>query len=291
MLKRFLIIAAALAAALAGGAAAAAVPAGATTLTCTGSQNQALPPFGCGGAQLAYTAKGTLDLAVLGTGSSTGNYWNSPVGVLTDSQSASREDFTVFAVDGDTSDGPGSLGEYVAMYTPGGKIASFTQAGVVHTNAVPAAGRFTAGTNVYCVSVENLNDGPGHAVRWHAVLRNCNTNGTFSYGNNGQCAPAPGPVVTTACATTDNSVSAGRANQFQVWAPVSGAAGLLLVNSSLSREFRHGNTPWVLDDRSFGGSGTGALAFPENDGLNQQWSIIGCTEPVTQLNTSYALCP
>ena len=121
-------------------------------------------------------------------------------------------------------------------------------------------------------------------------------------GNGPSWAIAPGTNftvdVTTAPTawsfTTDNSISASRANRYQVWAPVQGAAGLEMINESLSGGFRNGgtgNTPYVLDDKGFGGTGTRALAFPENDGLNQQFSIVGCTEPITGLNTSYALCP
>ena len=166
--------AAAFAVALAAGGASiilAAGPVSATTLTCTGVANQVTPPLGCGGAQLAYTAKGSLDLAVLG-----GNYWNSPVGFTTDSTSSSAQDFTVFAVNGSVTDGPGYLGEYVAVYTPDGKFASFTQNGTKYTNAVPAAGTFTVGPNVYAISVEKLGN------RWFAVLRNANSNGAFTYG-------------------------------------------------------------------------------------------------------------
>ena len=327
--------------------------ASATTLTCTGVANQVTPPLGCGGAQLAYTAKGSLDLAVL-----SGNYWNSPVGFETDSTSNSAEDFTVFAVNGSVTDGPGYLGEYVAVYTPDGKFASFTQNGTEHTDAVPAPGPFTVGANVYAISVGQLSNGPKGALRWNAELRNADSNGTFTYGETvkyGVCvttitctpftlssplvsgstylndtgnvinvtvsgdtsasvtgsgvsgngpswAVAPGtdftvtfaPVAATWTVTTDNSISASRANKYQVWAPVSGSAGLELINESLSGGFRNGgtgNTPYVLDDKGFGGTGTRALAFPENDGLNQQFSIVGCTEPITGLNTSYALCP
>ena len=197
--------------------------------------------------------------------------------------------------------------------------------------------------------MENLNNGPKGALRWHVVLRNCNTNGVFDYGNNGISPATPvlvasggtatntsaypvsvtitggtgvkvnGSSVTTPHTVTvpaggtitltyttapswswtqadyDNFVSASHANAFQVWSPVAGSAGLEMINQSLSYQHPHGtnpnNTPYVLDDSAFGGSGAGALAFPENDGLNQQLSIIGCTQPVTQLNTGYQLCP
>jgi len=317
--------------------------ASATTLTCTGIANQVTPPLGCGGATLAYQAKGTLDLAVLG-----GNYWNSHVGFLGDSTGATAEDLTVFAVDGSVTDGPGGLGEYVAVYTPDGKFASFTQGGVRYADAVPAPGPFTVGTDVYAVSVEQLANGPRGAERWNTVLRNANSNGTFTYGETltapslgasgttytntydnvvnvsftgtstvtglsvtGSGVSGNGPSWAVAPHTTftvtwtsgtptgwtwqsDNSVSASFANRYQVWAPVQGSAGLELINESLSGGFRHGgtgNTPYVLDDRGNGGSGTWGLAYPENDGLNQQFTIVGCTEPITGLNTGYQLCP
>src|SRR5215813_10740535 len=100
--------------------------ASATTLTCTHTAGAVTVPIGCGGAQSAYTARGTLDMAVLGTGSATGNYYNSPVGVQPDSQGNTREDFTVFALNGAITGGPGNLGSYVAMYTPNGHIQSWT---------------------------------------------------------------------------------------------------------------------------------------------------------------------
>ena len=105
----------AVAAALAAGAASiilAAGPASATTLTCTGIANQITPPLGCGGAQLAYTGKGALDLAVLG-----GNYWNSPVGFADRRPGLQPEDCRCSARR-PVTDGPGGLGEYVAAVHP-----------------------------------------------------------------------------------------------------------------------------------------------------------------------------
>jgi hypothetical protein len=268
--------------ALAAGAAFAAVPAAqATTLTCTHTAGATTSPIGCGGIQSATTAHGMLDMAVLGSGGVNGNFFNSPVGVLTDSQSQVREDFTVFAVNGHITGGPGDLGVYVAMYTPNGRVASFTGTvgGVTgtYTNAVPDAGtNFTVGSNVYCISVVSQHNGPGGAARWNAVLRNCNSNGTFTMGNDG---------------TIENSVTSSHANAYQVWAPVTGANGLLFVNESLSHSFHHGNTQYVLDIKGSGGSGSRLLAFPENDGLNQEWQLIGCTHPADVLSTGYQFCP
>ena len=256
----------------------------ATTLTCTSVASSTVSPFGCGGDQLAYSAKGALDLGVLGTGAGVGNvagnYWNSPVGFLTDSTSNSREDFTVFAVDGSVKDGPGGLGEYVVMYTPDGVIPGVTPQ---RWHRVLTLRRTTTACRV-----ENLNNGPKGAVRWHTVLRNCSSNGEFTV-ENGTNSDSP-----------NNSVTSSRANKYQVWAPVQGAHGLVMINESLSGGFRNGgtsNTPYVLDDTAFGGSGTQALAFPENDGLNQQSLIIGCTNPIKGLEAElpagggYYNCP
>ena len=260
---------------LAGGAVlAVAAPAGATTLTCTNIASAISGPIGCGGLQLGYTANGTLDLA------GGGNYWNAPATVQLDSQANSNEDWTVYAISGSVTDGPGALGEFVAMYTPLGKIPSFTHVGgpgSSGTNATPVPGEvFTAGSSDYCLSVENI--GTGAALRWKTVLRNCNSNGDFTEGANTGAAPF-------------NAVQPGHANAYQVWAPVTGHDGLLMVNDSLSRGYKHNNTPYVLDDSGWGGAGTQAIAYPENDGTNQVWSVIGCTDPVKALNTGYQFCP
>ena len=103
------------------------------------------------------------------------------------------------------------------------------------------------------------------------MLRNCNTNGTFTEGLND--------------GIHFNAVTSGHANAYQVWAPVTGQNGLLMVNDSLTG-YKHNNTPYVLDDSGWGGAGTQALAYPENDGANQVWSVIGCTDPVKALNAA-----
>ena len=120
--------------------------------------------------------------------------------------------------------------------------------------------------------------GPHGALRWATVLRNCNTNGTFHIGTN-----------TTP--SDENSVTSGHANAYQVWAPVTGANGLLFANQSLSHHFHSGNTLYVLDIKGSGAAGSRLLAFPENDGLNQEWSLIGCTHPADVLSTGYQFCP
>ena len=118
MHRRIIALAAALALAVLDVTAWVAGGADATTLTCTNIAHAVTTPIGCGGAQSATTAHGTLDMAVIGTANASGNYFNSPVGVKTESLSATREDFTVFALGGSITGGLGGLGSYVVMYTP-----------------------------------------------------------------------------------------------------------------------------------------------------------------------------
>jgi hypothetical protein len=64
-------------------------------------------------------------MAVLGVGGVNGNFFNSPVGVMTDSQSQVREDWTVFAVNGLITGGPGKprqVRRHVA--TQNGRVAN-----------------------------------------------------------------------------------------------------------------------------------------------------------------------
>ena len=246
-----------------------AVTAHGTTLTCTHTAGAVTVPIGCGGAQSATTAHGTLDMAVLGTANASGNYFNSPVGVKTDSQGNIREDFTVFALSGSITGGIGGLGSYVVMYTPNGHVPGFPA-------GQPAANtNFTPNFQDFCLSVTQLPNGPRGALRWNAVLRNCNTNGVFHMGNN--------------TAGNENSVSFSFANRWQLWAPALGASGLEFVNVSLHNKF---NQPYVLDIKGSGGDGSRLLAFPTHNGLNEEWSLIGCTHPADELNVgSYQFCP
>ena len=59
-----------------------------------------------------------------------------------------------------------------------------------------------------------------------------------------------------------------------------------------SQHYRHGygGSNFVMDDRALGGSGTWGLAFPENDQLNQKFTINGCTSPIDKFNTAYFNC-
>lgn len=278
-IRRRLLAAAAipLAVGLAVGAAVA-PSASATTLTCTHSAGATTVPIGCGGLQSALTTHGTLDMAVLGTANANGNYFNSPVGVKTDSQGSVREDFTVFALGGNITGNLGGLGAYVAMYTPNGHIQNWTHISGPTGVSQPAPGEhFNAGFSDFCLSVTQIPNGPHGAMRWNAVLRNCSTNGEFVMGDNAAVSPI------------ENSVSFSFANRWQLWAPTTGANGLEMVNVSLHNHF---NVPYVLDIKGAGGDGSRLLAYPTHNGLNEEWSIIGCTHPADLLNVgSYQFCP
>jgi hypothetical protein len=271
MYRRFIALAAAMALAVLGVTAWMAGGAAATTLTCTHSAGATTVPIGCGGLQSVLATHGTLDMAVIGTASANGNYFNSPVGVKTDTQTTTpgqREDFTVFAVGGSITGGLGGLGQYVAMYTPNGHVPGFPA-------GQPAANTsFMPNSQDFCLSVTQLPNGPHGALRWNAVLRNCNTNGTFHMGDN---------------AGVENSVTSSHANRWQVWAPATGAAGLEMVNVSLHNHF---NVPYVLDIKGSGGDGSRLLAFPTHNAANEEWTLIGCTHPADEINGgSYAACP
>lgn len=252
----------------------------ATTLTCTNIATATASPFGCGGLQSAGTLRGTLDLAHLS------NVYNTLVTVAPDASNVS-EDWTAFKVDGLA--GPGNLGIYVAMDTPDGLIPDFTTvtsppgcahaSGTTYANAYPCAGEtFTAGPNDLCISVEHASRVPGTngKLRWWSVLRSCNTNGTFTYGT----------------AATSGTVTAGFANQWQAWAPVISGSGYILVNTWLRN---HDNLNYVLDITGNGGGGTAVQAYPENDQVNEEWGLIGCTLPASHLGgvvtPPYVNCP
>lgn len=260
-----------------------ALPASATTLTCTNISIPVVSPFGCGGLQSAGAAHGLLDLA------HASNVYNSFVTVQADA-SVTSEDWTAFKVG--TLSGAGGLGVYVAMDTPDGLIANFTPtasascliggvtvartAGTPYTNTEPCPGQpFTAGPNTLCISLEHVVAVNGK-LRWWSVLRQCNTNGTFTYGT----------------AATSGSVMAGLANQYQAWAPVISSDGYLLVNTWLHN---HANVNDVLDITGNGPAGSVVQAYPENDQVNEQWGLIGCTLPASQLggvtSPPYVNCP
>ena len=261
--------------------------AGATTLTCTNiGGGIVIPgtPAGCGGLQSMWTGDGVLDIAA------DSNNNNAVVRVEADSSGNSAEDFTAYAVGGSVTGSIGDLGRYIAMFTPLGKVPSYTvitdpvkpsNDGLTFTNAVPDPGTtFTAGPTTHCISVVSENNGPRSAARWNAVLRNCSSNGVFKYGT----GTAPG------------SITPGFGNAWQEWAPVAGTTGtgatyLELVNVWL---FNHHNVQYTLNITGSGGAGTHLIAYPNSGGAqpNEEWNLIGCTAPGSTLGGgAYASCP
>jgi hypothetical protein len=253
---------------------AAANMAGATTLTCTNIAGATTGHLGCGGLQLAYNAKGTLDIAA------DSNTQNAVVRVQPDSLGNPNEDFTAFAVSGHEYGSVGNLGRYVAMFTPDGVIPQYSTSGPggPFVTGVPAPGAgFWAGPNTHCISIVSENNGPvvngHHLARWNVVLRNC-TDGEFTYGT----GALPG------------TVTAGFGNQYQEWAPVAQGSNLELVNVWLHN---HKNVDYALNDAGFGGAGTHLIAYPDQGSTtNEQFTLLGCTAPSTTLSGgSYNFCP
>jgi len=256
--------------------------ANASTFTCTNTLNSSSAPQGCGGL---VSEENSLSMAI------TANNYNAPV-TLGETASVNTEDWTVFAVDGLTNDGPGRLGEYVAMYTPDGTIKcvagvdSCPASGTIGAGVLPSAvTEFEAGPETYCLSVAYGLDSQRGVDRWMARLRLCNGNGVFKIGN----SAVKGDI---------NSVSSGHENRYQVWSPVIGDGGLLMVNNMLSTGHATGgpdtNQNYVLDDTAGLGVGEDLIVFQENDQLNQLWAVQGCTQPVSQLSIftgPYANCP
>jgi len=247
--------------------------ASAATSSCTKTES-------CGGADLAFTGHGNLSLAVLNPDSNVNGgfgYNNEKVGFTTSGALDGTQDFTVFQDATEVPNpGPGlggvyGYGNYVAMYTPGGSRAN-TATGQIQ----------------YCISVEDTYPVVNHKTvqRWSLVLRNCNATGksTFSTGTHATDTPPTGEVE----ATVSNP------NPYQEWAPTE-VPGTFLEFQDValnSQHYRHGygGGNFVMDDRGFGGSGTWGLAYPENDQSNQEFTIIGCTQPVTVFNKAYYQC-
>lgn len=249
-----------------------AVQANAATLRCTSTES-------CGGATLADTAKGTLSLSVLKPDASINDgfgYWNEPVGVSTAGSAEGTQDFTVYQQSGEST-GMGGVyghGNYAVVYTPGGKTPNDTAFGG------------TGSETAYCLSVQDLyRTVRGQKVqRWATVLRNCNA-------QVGRSAPAftPGTRSPEVASVVSNP------NPYQLWAPVEVSGPDLefqdvALNNSTLRHGYTGGKNFVLDDTGFGGSGTQAIAYPENDGLNQKFQIDGCTKPITVFNQAYYDC-
>ena len=95
-------------------------------------------PIGCGSLQLGYNTKGTLDLA-----GGRRLLENAPVTVQADSQSREQQR-GLDRVRGQRfreKMAPAALGEFVAMFTPLGKIPSFTHVSGPGTSGTNAAAR------------------------------------------------------------------------------------------------------------------------------------------------------
>jgi hypothetical protein len=269
--------------ALAAGMALTALPgASATTLTCTQVKAVYITPYGCGGLQLGYQAKGVLDMAA------DGNFFNAAVRAEPESVTNTAEDWTVFALNGITTGGQDDLGQYTAMLTPDGVIPGGCAGALPCSATNPDVAVSPAD---FCLSVENVTRTVrGHRVqRWAAVLRSCFSPATGDDGS---------PVFVLGAAPAGiNTVD--DPNLYQLWSPVlattQNPSPIALVNDALlSPGLRHGiggNDDYVLDDAASGGAGTQLLAYPANGGLNQEWSVIGCTPPVTQISGLNQLCP
>ena len=308
--------------------------AGATTLTCTNTQGVttvAGAAYGCGGLSVTSGYPfGALSIAdtVNAQGST---YTSAPIVAQPADETSPRLDFTVFTVCStgedtwfrgrsgadyninecapetttpfpagspplpETLSGPGSLGIYIGMITPDGKVASFTVttatpftsstpdysgtctqvAGGTYTNAIPCPGEsFHPGAGVYCISVAQF-PGPNGKNRWWALARQCNSNGIFTYGT----------------AITPGTVNWSSANKWQEWAPQPGSSGLLLDNISLHNS---SNSDYVLNITGKKGAGAQLQAYPDNTGgvANDLWDYTACTPPGTLLSVfgEYGLC-
>jgi len=238
----------------------------ASTLSCTSTTS-------CGGADLAYTGKGNLSLAVLSPDNTINGgfgYNNEQVGFTTSGATNGTQDFTVFQDSTEPGIAQGGVyghGNYVVMYTPGGHEAN------LDSNQLQ-----------YCVSVEDTYPTVGGKVvqRWSLVLRNCDATGHTSFYANGNEGLSGEKVVS-------------HPNPYQLWAPTEvPGPNLEFQDVALnSTSFKHGFSAgknFVMDDRAWGGSGTWGLAYPENDQQNQKFTIIGCSAPVTAFNTAYYDC-
>lgn len=285
MFRRITVLAAGVIAA-AGLAMAAAPAAHATTGTCTNIATPISAPIGCGGVFLPLLGSGIQPNASSLTLTAPSDVWNAPVTLTPYSASDSTQDLTVYQACAFTAgnapvapteafpcgingtpviDPVSGFGEYVAEITPGGNHIG---------------GTINSLSNL-CLSVEAVADGPlnvfrHHAIRWHAVLRTCDTYGAhFTAGT-------PDPPSGHGIPGVVNL-----ANHFQTWSPIPAAGGYVLANNALSgNAFNH---PYVLDAR--GGHGPSVIAFPENDQANQTWKVIGCTQPVTGLTPGFFACP
>lgn len=278
--------------------------ASASTLSCVGQES-------CGGADLAFTGHGNLSLAALGADHTLNGgfgYNDEHVGFASSGASDGTQDFTVFQDSSEAVPGKGGVygfGNYVVMYTPGGHLP-FDVTGLPRNSDGSVTVTANDETFVpYCVSVEDTYPKVNGktAQRWALVLRNCFAwSGTsFTIGGKSLTGapvvnPTPTPAVTTTPAPAEVEDTVTHPDLYQVWAPTEVPGPFLEFQDVAlnSTHWRHGFTTghnFVMDDRGWGGSGTWGLAYPDQGQLNQEFTIIGCTKPVTVFNNAYFNCP
>lgn len=278
--------------------------ASASTLQCVAQES-------CGGADLAFTGHGALSLAVLAPDHSLNGgfgYNDERVGFTSSGASDGSQDFTVFQDSSEPSPGKGGVygfGNYVVMYTRGGHLPFDTTGLTKNSDGSVTVSASNETAVPYCVSVEDTYPlVRGHRVqRWALVLRNCFAwpGTTFNIGGKsltGTPVPTPSPsptaTVTPAPAEVENTVN--HPDLYQLWAPTEAPGPFLEFQDVAlnSAHYRHGFTSghnFVMDDRGWGGSGTWGIAYPELQQKNQEFTIIGCTKPVTVFNDAYFNCP
>jgi len=269
-----------------GGLGIVASPANASTLLCVAHES-------CGGADLAFTGHGQLSLAALNpdnTINSGFGYNNEKVGFTTSGASNGTQDFTVFQDSTERTglDGVYGHGNYTVMYTRGGNLPFDLSKGTKNEDGSVTVTADDETSIPYCVSVEDTYPTVNGKVvqRWSLVLRNCFAWPNTEFVIGGKTAGAGGTEL------PDKVINP---NLYQLWAPTEVPGPFLEFQDVAlnTAHFRHGfgGHNFVMDDRGWGGSGTWGIAYPENDQLNQEFTIIGCTEPVTVFNTAYYNCP
>ncbi len=288
MLRRFLMLAAAAALTASAVVAGTWTGASATTGTCTNIATPISQPIGCGGIYLPQLGSGIQPDATSLTLTASSDFWNAGVTVTPYSASDSTQDFRIYEVCNFTS---------APFNAPTAPSPTGTVPGPCGTNGAPVIdplsgfdeyvaeaaplgahlGGAINSTGNLCLSVEAVNDGPHHAVRWHVVLRTCNTFGAhFTEGLPSGVTHGIAGVVNLA-------------NHFQTWSPIPANGGYVLGNNALSNNFH--NRAYVLDKRGGGTSAGPVIAFPENDQANQIWKVIGCTDPAVNLTPGFFSCP
>lgn len=263
----------------------------ATTGTCTANPVPVgAEPVGCGGVYLPLDGSGIQPNSSSLTLTATSDFWNAGVTVAPYNNTDASQDFTVYQACDFNNPGPfnGGVPILPTHLNPCGKNGTpvlnpdgFKEfVAEVTPDGAHLGGAVNSPSNL-CLSVEGVADGPvhngHHALRWHVVLRTCDTYGAvFTSGK--------GDGTTTGVAGVVNL-----ANHWQTWSPIPANGGYVLANNALSgNEFNH---PFVLDKRGGGLSPGPVIAFPENDQANEIWKVIGCTSPVTDLTPGFFSCP